>query len=321
MTKLIKIFVLSLAALQFIAASAQPRGYSISPVNAESVVSEAYVRSCVETLCDDTMEGRATGTAGSQKAARYLDAEFRSIGLEPISGAYMHGFGDVFRPGRNVMGYLPGSGQGFVIVMAHYDGLGVVGGRIYPGADSNASGVAALLQLAKMAVRMNQVGYNFGKGILFVAVDAKEKNLAGSAELWSRLALGRLGLRTSDLSMVINIDQLGSTQAPLTKGNPDYLIMLTEGGRHMGTLESASKVRNIRMELAGDYYGSRDFTTLFYRKISDQKVFLENGVDCVMFTSGITMLNNKPGDNPDSLDYPVLMKRIRLIFYFLFKIL
>jgi hypothetical protein len=50
-------------------------------------------------------------------------------------------------------------------------------------------------------------------------------------------------------------------------------------------------------------------------------VFLEHGIPAVMFTSGITMLNNKPGDSPDTLDYPVLMKRIRLIFYYLDKIL
>ena len=120
----------------------------------------------------------------------------------------------------------------------------------------------------------------------------------------------------------MNLDQLGSTLSPVTKGNPDYLMMLSEeaSGRR-STLMSAEKTQRIGLELAFDYYGSKDFTKLFYRKISDQKIFLENGVPAVMFTSGITMLNNKPGDTPDTLDYTVLMKRIRLIFYYLERIL
>ena len=68
-------------------------------------------------------------------------------------------------------------------------------------------------------------------------------------------------------------------------------------------------------------YGSKDFTKLFYRRISDQRVFLEHNIPAVMFTSGITLLNNKPTDNPASLDYEVLKDRVRLIFRYLDKVL
>ena len=155
-----------------------------------------------------------------------------------------------------------------------------------------------------------------------MALDAKEKDLAGAADLWSRIQGGKLGFKAEDISMVINLDQLGSSMSPITKGNPDYLLMLSEEstGRRT-TLQSVEKTQRIGLELGFDYYGSKDFTKLFYRSISDQKVFLEHGIPAVMFTSGITMLNNKPGDSPDTLDYPVLMKRIRLIFYYLDKIL
>ena len=48
---------------------------------------------------------------------------------------------------------------------------------------------------------------------------------------------------------------------------------------------------------------------------------MEHGIPAVMFTSGITLLNNKPADTPDSLDYEVLRDRVRLIFYWLNKVL
>ena len=121
---------------------------------------------------------------------------------------------------------------------------------------------------------------------------------------------------------MVNLDQLGGTLAPLTEGNSRYLMMLSEEatGRR-SSLASANKGRGFGLELAYDYYGSKDFTRLFYRRISDQRVFLEHGVPAVMFTSGITLLNNKPQDTPDSLDYDVLHDRIRLIFYWLDKVL
>ncbi len=59
---------------------------------------------------------------------------------------------------------------------------------------------------------------------------------------------------------------------------------------------------------------------IFYT-LSDQRVFIENGVPAVLFTSGITMNNNKTYDSADTLDYNVLRKRIILIFHWIEKML
>ena len=323
MTKIAKIIVFCVLAvgLPFMAA-AQRSGYVISPKNAEAAVSEQYVREVVEHLSSESLGGRATGTPGGAAAAAWLDGQFRDIGLEPIGGAFLHGFKVDGSRARNVIGLLPGSGSRVVIVMAHYDNLGILGGTFFPGADSNASGVAALLQLARMVTHMKACHKTYTSTVLFVALDGKEKDQAGAADLWSRIRDGRLGFGPADVSLVVNLDQLGSTMSPITKGNPDYLMMLSEEttGRR-SSLTNAEKSQHIGLELGFDYYGSKDFTKLFYRRISDQRIFLENGIPAVMFTSGITMLNNKPGDTPDTLDYPVLIKRIRLIFYYLDKVL
>jgi len=323
MTKIIKIFIFWAALLLFAQpALSQRSGYVISSKNAETVLSADFLKEAVSYLSSERLGGRASGSDGARNAAFWLDSKFREIGLECISGAYQHGFRMSGTMGRNVIGFIPGSTDKCVIVMAHYDNLGFLGGTFFPGADSNASGVAAVLQLAKMFQRMKECGKKYSHAIYFVALDAKEKDLAGASALWGRISDGRLGIKPENISLVVNLDQLGSTMAPITKGNPDYLMMLSEAtGCRRDALESAEKSQHIGLELAYDYYGSKDFTQLFYRRISDQRIFLEHGIPAVMFTSGITMLNNKPGDKPETLDYPVFTKRVRLIFHYLDRIL
>ena len=323
MTKIAKIIVFcALCVGVCFSAGAQRKGYVISARNAETAVSEKYVKDAVSYLSAESLGGRASGSPGGAAAANWINLQFKEAGLESIGGTYLHGFRSSGVMCRNVIGVLPGTGSRVVIVMAHYDNYGKLGDTFFPGADSNASGVAALLQIAKMFKRMRDYHKDYSTTLVFVALDAKEKDLAGASELWSMIKGGKLGFAPADITLVVNLDQLGSTLSPLTKGNPDYLMMLSEeaSGRR-STLMSVEKTQRIGLELAFDYYGSKDFTKLFYRKISDQKVFLENGIPAVMFTSGITMLNNKPGDTPDTLDYAVLMKRIRLIFYYLERIL
>lgn len=323
MTKIAKIIVfcvLLLALSQSVAA--QRSGYVISARNAETAVSEKYVKDAVSYLSAESLGGRAAGTPGGAAAASWIDLQFRQAGLETIGGTYLYGFRSGSALYRNVIGVIPGTSSRVVIVMAHFDSFGRLGDSFYPGADSNASGVAALLQIALMFKRMKECHKSYGATLVFVALDAKEKGLAGSSDLWTRINNGRLGFSPADISLVVNLDQLGSSLSPITKGNPDYLMMLSEEATgYRTTLVSAEKTQRIGLELGFDYYGSKDFTKLFYRSVSDQKVFLEHGIPSVMFTSGITMLNNKPGDTPDTLDYPVFMKRIRLIFYYLDKIL
>ena len=328
MTKILKIFVL----LLFLAVpAAHAQRFSISPVNADAVLKKDHIRANVEYLCDPALGGRATGTEGARKVASWLEGNFRVMGLQPLGGAWLHGFNTADGMGRNVIGLIPGSSSParYVVLMAHYDNLGVLNGAFYPGADSNASGVAALLELANMVTRMNTCHKIYGSGLIVVALDAKEKTQAGAVELWRLIEQKKLpdpvsgqAVSASQISLVVNLDQLGGTLSPLTEGNPRFLMMLSDdaAGRR-SSLDSANKGKGFGLELAYDYYGSADFTRLFYRRICDQRVFLEHGIPAVMFTSGITFLNNKPSDKPSTLDYDVLYDRIRLIFHWLDKVL
>lgn len=328
MRKMVNTCVLVLL-LAWVPVAAQSVRYTVSPINAESVLKEESVRQTVDFLTRESTGGRAMGTEGSRKVVSYLEDRFHALGLYPVSGAWQHGFtsGGIF--GRNVMGIIPGSSSKYVILMAHFDNLGMLGGTFYPGADSNASGVAALLEVAGMMAHMHLLRRSYSASLLVVALDGKEKDLSGASALWRGIADGKLldpvsgkAISASDISLVVNLDQLGATLAPLTEKQPNYVMMLSrEATGRRSSLQSVNKERKIDLELAFDYYGSKDFTRLFYERVSDQRIFLEHGIPAVMFTSGITLNNNKPYDNAASLDYPVLLKRIRLIFYYLDKVL
>ena len=328
MTKIAKLFIISFL---LVALPSWGQRYNISPVNADPILKTDHIRATVEYLTNPALGGRATGTEGGRKTAAWLEGNFRVLGLQPLGGAWLHGFNTSEGMARNVIGLIPGSASParYVVLMAHFDNLGTLNGTFYPGADSNASGVAALLEISSMVAHMNTCHKIYRNGLIVVALDAKEKNQGGAVELWRLIEQKKLldpvsgnPVQADQISLVVNLDQLGSTLAPLNEGKPRYLMMLSEEstGRR-STLESVNRGKGFGLDLGFDYYGSKDFTRLFYRRISDQRIFLEHGIPAVMFTSGITLNNNKPKDDAASLDYDVLKDRIRLIFYYLDKVL
>ena len=120
-----------------------------------------------------------------------------------------------------------------------------------------------------------------------------------------------------------NIEQIGSSLAPLSSGRKDYMIVL--GNHTLPTAERellslCNRFYGTGLELSETYYGSERFTEVFYG-ISDQKVFADHGIPAVFFTSGITMNTFKTYDTTEPLDLEVLRKRIILIFHWLEKLL
>ena len=81
-------------------------------------------------------------------------------------------------------------------------------------------------------------------------------------------------------------------------------------------LEACNMLHDINLDLCLSYYGSKTFTDVFYG-LSDQKVFVENRIPAVFFTSGITMNTNKTRDVVENLNIDVLQKRIRLIYFWI----
>ena len=181
-----------------------------------SVITESNVRRLLSALAHDSLEGRGTGTRGSEKAATLIANEFRAIGLEPAgdSGFFQRvpvalvtrtgrdgsarevptlfssfATRDTMpmttrRPAVNVVGVLRGSDpvlrDSVVLIDAHYDHLGigrpVAGDSIYNGADDDASGTVAVMEIA----RAMAAGPRPKRTVIFAATTGEEVGLLGT---------------------------------------------------------------------------------------------------------------------------------------------
>lgn len=112
-------------------------------------------------IADDMAKGRASGTIGKQAIEQYIVRRFQEYGLKPYKWHYIQSSrcNDSIIA-RNVVGVIPATVQTdkYVIVGAHYDHIGEIKGNIYNGADDNASGVTALINLAEMFSEMKKDG-------------------------------------------------------------------------------------------------------------------------------------------------------------------
>ena len=308
--------MLATAALQ-----AQERRRSLGPYTMyEQIVYQAKQERLMTWLAHDMNHGRATGTRDAARVARYIETHFRQYGLEPFcEGSFYQPFladsasGTV---GRNVIGFVPSAvpSDEYVLITAHYDHLGVLDGNIYNGADDNASGVTVLLNLADMFGTMKKTRTGPDKNIIFAALDAKELNMAGSKALVGRLQEREM---TDSIICAINIDQIGTVIEPVHKADTNFVIVLGEKTlrrQDRGLIDMCNRYYNIGLDIDHTFYGSENFTRLFYQ-LSDQIVFHEAGIPALVFTSGFHRHTYKTTDDPDIISYPVMKKRTLLIFY------
>lgn len=302
---------------------------------AKRIVTEANLLQQLSFLCDSLCNGRGFATRGGAEAAFWIQREFERIGLMKMGTSYgkkvYAGHG---RLGHNIVAMLPGSKHftrdRYVVVGAHYDHLGQLGDRMYPGADANASGTVALINLAEMLKALRDYGESHNHNVIFVAFDGKEQDMAGSKAFWKMIEDGDLKdpqtgktVTKEKITLMVNIDQIGCTLAPLKSGRNDYIIMLgTESLKpsRRETLETCNSMYGMDMDIDLTYYGSKDFTRIFYR-LSDQRIFVDNGIPAVLFTSGITMNTNKTWDRPATLDMEIFKKRIFLMYHWIEKMI
>ena len=308
------LILLATAALQ-----AQERRRSLGPYTMyEQIVYQAKQERLMTWLSHDMNHGRATGTRDAARVARYIETHFKQYGLEPFcAGSFYQPFladsasGTV---GRNVIGIVPSAvpSDEYVLITAHYDHLGVLDGNIYNGADDNASGVTVLLNLADMFGTMKKTRTGPDKNIIFAALDAKELNMAGSKHFVNHLIIGK-----DSIICAINIDQIGTVIEPVHEADTSFVIVLGEQTlrrQDRGLIDMCNRYYNIGLDIDHTFYGSENFTRLFYQ-LSDQIVFHEAGIPALVFTSGFHRHTYKTTDDPDIISYPVMKKRTLLIFY------
>ena len=267
------------------------------------VFSQKALLDHVAWLSAPEREGRGVGTKGLDAAAEYVAAAFKAMGLQPggDDGTYFQSFPSPKSPSgaavtlRNVIGVLPGSkaewaGQS-ALLTAHYDHLGLGWpdvhkgdeGKLHPGADDNASGVAVMLELAKALAS----GEKPQRTIVFVAFTGEESGLLGSKHYVEHPAFP-----LEKTIGVINLDTVGRLF--------DKKVSVLATG-------SASEWQHI-FRGAGFVTGVEGRMIPDALESSDQKSFIERGVPAVQIFTDPHADYHRPGDTADKIDGPGLVK-------------
>ena len=187
----------------------------------------------IQQLSAPVMQGRKTGTEGAVLAQHFIAQRYASLQLSQFSPDYRQtfNFGNN-KAGVNIVAYHRGCTypEHYIVVTAHYDHLGKQGRKIFHGADDNASGVAALLELAaRLTQRCPAYSY------VFVATDAEEGGLHGS-----KAFVAAPPVPLSSIVLNLNLDMISRAdwrgRLYLT-GAKRYPTLLEELERHFNKLQ------------------------------------------------------------------------------------
>lgn len=212
--------------------------------------------------------------------------------------------------GDNVAGLLVGTDlkQEIVVLSAHYDHLGRSGGRIFHGADDNASGTASILSIASVFDSLARQSIRPRRSVLFVLFSGEEGGLLGSDYF-----VDNSPIPLQQMVCDINVDMVGRVDYAHRK-KPDYCYVITgrQGNSLLKEVESVNK-QSVNLALnQGGYDTESDPKQYFYR--SDHYNFFESGIPVLFFTSGEHSDYHQPSDTADKINYEVLQKRATLIF-------
>lgn len=228
----------------------------------------------VRILASDDFQGRRTGSEGGAMAADYVRNQMILIGLKAACNedltwpfTFESGRDQQMVTGSNVIGLIAGSAEStkVIVVSAHFDHLGVRGEEIFNGADDNASGTAAMLEISRY-FSQNPPRHS----IIFVGFDAEEMGLRGARAFVESSCFAEF-----DVSLNINMDMISrSDRSELYVSGPLHYPALRT------VIEGISRPEDFSLLFGHDEPGSsRDDWTL----ASDHGPFHQAGISFVYF--------------------------------------
>ncbi len=189
-------------------------------------VSEESVAKNLKTLASDEMEGRASGTKGANMAADFLKEFLEEQNIKPYFSTHFDTLKNFSPVTYNVVGFIEGNDpklkNEFVIFGAHYDHIGISktgvnGDFINNGANDDASGVIAVMEIAKYFVKHK----TNKRSILIAFFTAEEEGLLGSAEMAMRLKKQNFNLYS-----MLNFEMIGT---PMKANHDSYVTGFSRG--------------------------------------------------------------------------------------------
>ena len=265
-------------------------------------------------LASDALEGRAPGSEGERAVAEYVTRLLQEYGVDVVSGPDGERFG-IRRPegdtltSRNVVGFIQGFDpdlrEHYIVIGARLDNLGtstlvrdgVPEQKVFSGANGNASGLALMLELARM---VSTRSISCRRSVLFVAFGASTLANAGSWYFLNR----SFAKDASSIDAMVNLDMLGTGYSGFygyTCSNADMNAI-------------AASLRGSLQPVFPEIISEEPFP-------SDHRSFYAARIPSIFFTTGAYPEYNSWKDIPSILDYGWMERELEYIYAYTMALL
>ena len=308
--------------------------FAQSPIErALNTINRSSAEATINFLASDELQGREAGFHGSRVTSEYIVSLLQWMGVSPLADSYFQPF-DAYRKERqkkgrlevhpdsiaklkqevhqkltmrNVLGMIPGKNtKEYVIVGAHFDHLGIDpvldGDQIYNGADDNASGVSAVLQIAKAFLASGQQPE---RNVIFAFWDGEEKGLLGSKYFVQTCPF------LSQIKGYLNFDMIGRNNKPQQPKQVVYFYTAAHPGFGDWLKED---IRKYGLQLEPDYRAWENPIGG-----SDNGSFAKVGIPIIWYHTDGHPDYHQPSDHADRLNWDKVVEITKASFLNMWK--
>lgn len=297
-------------------------------------INRTSAEAIVEFLADDELQGREAGMHGSRVAARYIVSRLKQDGIRPLDeNGYYQSFEACSRErqqrGRwqvhldsvailkqgthrslkmnNVLAYIPGRrSDEYVIIGAHFDHLGMdetlANDKIYNGADDNASGVSAVLQIAHAFILSGQKPL---RNVIFAFWDGEEKGLLGSKYFVQTCPF------VSQIKGYLNFDMIGRNNKP---EQPKHVVYFYTAAHPSFGDWLKKDIKKYGLQLEPDYRAWDNPVGG-----SDNGTFAKAGIPIIWYHTDGHPDYHQPSDHADRLNWDKIVEITKASFLNMWK--
>ena len=266
----------------------------------------------------DYFEGRETGARGQKKAVDFIRQFYTTHGIGAAQGTENY-----FQPmelnikgkmvkTENVAAIIEGNEfpNEYIVISSHLDHVGIQNGMIHNGADDDGSGTVAMLEIAEAFQAAAATGQGPKRSIIFLHVTGEEKGLLGSS-YYTKNPLYPL----EDTMANLNVDMIGRLDPKRTDKDPNYIYLIGADkiSQELHDISEATNKKYTQIKLDYTYNDDKDPNRFYYR--SDHYNFAKNNIPVIFYFNGTHEHYHAPSDTPDKINYDMLAKRSKLIFY------
>ena len=308
--------------------------FAQSPIErALNTINRSSAEATINFLASDELQGREAGFHGSRVTSEYIVSLLQWMGVSPLADSYFQPF-DAYRKERqkkgrlevhpdsiaklkqevhqkltmrNVLGMIPGKNtKEYVIVGAHFDHLGIDpaldGDQIYNGADDNASGVSAVLQIARAFLASGQQPE---RNVIFAFWDGEEKGLLGSKYFVQTCPF------LSQIKGYLNFDMIGRNNKPQ---QPKQVVYFYTAAHPVFGDWLKEDIRKYGLQLEPDYRAWENPIGG-----SDNGSFAKVGIPIIWYHTDGHPDYHQPSDHADQLNWDKIVEITKASFLNMWK--